>query len=111
MLPKRLCLAAMALVLIVACATTPKARYAQALGDFDAAMDSYRYYYSMADPVTQQQWRIEVSPLMMEASRALDAWKLAQTDVTKEQAFINLYRQAMALLFKYGIPAEQEVSQ
>jgi outer membrane lipoprotein-sorting protein len=103
MLPKRLILTALALLIVVACATTPKGRYAQSLDSFDAVMDSYRYYFSMADPATQAEWNAKITPVMRQVSFALDQWKLAQYDIAKEQAYVNLYRQAMVLLIQYGI--------
>jgi hypothetical protein len=87
----------------VGCATTSKGKYAQGLDEFDAVMDSFRYYYSMADAETQAKWKAEIMPVLKQVSMALDQWKFAQNDVTKEQAYVNLYRQAMVLLLKYGI--------
>ena len=108
MKPKRLILMVLALLMIAACATTPKGKYAQALDNFDAIMDSYRYYFSMADPSTQAKWNAEITPVLRQVSIALDQWKLAQYDIAKEQAYVNLYRQAVSLLIKYGIVEVQQ---
>ena len=102
-LPKRLVLIALAIVMVAACATTAKGRYGQSLASFNDLMDSYRYQYSMQDPVTQANWDAQIAPYLLEASMALDQWELAQNDATKEQAFITLERKALELLIKNGV--------
>jgi hypothetical protein len=100
-----------AMAFVVSCggvAKTSKGRYAQALDQYDAVMDSFRYQHSMADTETQAKWDRSIAPILLQAGEALDNWKLAQNDVTKEQAYLALERQFMQLLFRYGILVKEK---
>ena len=96
------------LMLAMACASTLKGKYAQGLDDYEFMMEAYKSYYATASPATQIELKAEVAPVLKKVSVALDNWKLALNDETKEQAYLGLYRQAVALLLEYGIVAKKE---
>ena len=111
---KRLSLAltlCITMAFVVSCggvAQTPKGRYAQALDQYDAVMDTFRYQHSMADETTQNRWDKTVAPILLQAGVVLENWKLAQNDASKEQAYLAIERQFMSLLFRYGIIVKEK---
>jgi hypothetical protein len=86
---------------------SPNARYLTALSQHNSLLSDYIIQYKAADPMTQQKWKEEVTPIFIAVGSALDIWGVAihtqDSSYEQEQAFIKLRKQIFVLLFKYGI--------
>lgn len=100
---RRLVFLAVALALIVACGTTPKARYYQNLDMYNFTMTEVRNTYAVSTEAERAKMDRELLPALNAWSKARLVWKASLNDATKEQAAMMAWAQAKTMLLRFGI--------
>lgn len=91
---------------ISACAInglTPLQTYAVASSEFTDTVRKYNEYYEQLDEETQAEWNSKYRPIIRDADRALDAWKLSvyleSADIeTKKELYMAVKAELLKLL-------------
>jgi len=107
-----LILLAVALTLIlISCASTPKARYYENLDMYDFVMTKFRTEYEASTEAEQHTMDRQVLPLLNAWKSARLLWKADYNDAGKEQAAMAAYTEARTALITFGIVTIQELEE
>ena len=102
-----------ALLLLVACATTPKQKQLLTLETFNSVYEQYLDIYDTQTDATKAEWKVKVDPYWKNASAAIDAYMAiadpSSTDAQKKLAIYTAAKnQALKLLMTYGVEIKED---
>jgi len=109
MLRKRWIMVSLCLIFVASCSlfrslpATPQDRFDEARARWNSTMKEYRVQYALQTAETKAKWDEMFAMPLYQAGLALGSWEDTLNDYTKEQAFVTLKNQAIALLLQYKI--------